>query len=177
MRYQLILQSEAAYQCVAELGEIDAVQFLDSNPEMSTFQRKYVAEVKRCEELERILRYINHEAKKEAIVPFEPVEEPRCPNPRAITDLEADLQTSERTLSDLTTNYNALRKSQMELTELKHVLRFANNFLTETTVNHGQGESAMKEMLEGWVSMETNDLIVDEDKLRVEKYLDDEIDE
>ena len=135
LRYQLILQSEAAYQCVAELGEIDAVQFLDSNPEMSTFQRKYVAEVKRCEELERILRYINHEAKKENIMPFEPVEEPRCPNPRAITDLEADLQTSERTLSDLTTNYNALRKSQLELTELKHVLKFANNFLTET-VNH-----------------------------------------
>ena len=98
LRYQLILQSEAAYQCVAELGEIDAVQFLDSNPDMSTFQRKYVAEVKRCEELERILRYINHEAKKEDIVPFEPVEEPRCPNPRAITDLEAELQTSERTV-------------------------------------------------------------------------------
>ena len=72
LRYQLILQSEAAYQCVAELGEIDAVQFLDSNPEMSTFQRKYVAEVKRCEELERILRYIANEAKKEDIIPFEP---------------------------------------------------------------------------------------------------------
>ena len=48
---------------------------------------------------------------------------------RAITELEADLQQSEKTLSDLTTNYNALKKSQIELTELKHVLNFADQFL------------------------------------------------
>ena len=48
---------------------------------------------------------------------------------RAIAELEADLQQSEKTLSDLTTNFNALRKSEMELTELKHVLTFADQFL------------------------------------------------
>ena len=68
VRYQLILQSEAAYQCIAELGEIEAVQFLDSNPELSAFQRKFVAEVKRCDELERILRYIKQEAIKDEII-------------------------------------------------------------------------------------------------------------
>ena len=56
-------------------------------------------------------------------------EEPSLPNMRAITELEADLQQSEKTLSDLTTNYNALRKSEMELTELKHVLTFADQTL------------------------------------------------
>jgi len=131
LRYQLILQSEAAYQCVAELGEIEAVQFLDSNPEMSAFQRKYVAEVKRCEELERILRYIKREAIKEGIIPIDQEDEPSTPNMRAIAELEADLQQSEKTLSDLTTNFNALRKSEMELTELKHVLTFADQFLKE----------------------------------------------
>ena len=74
VRYQLILQSEAAYQCIAELGEIEAVQFLDSNPEMSAFQRKFVAEVKRCDELERILRYIKHEAIKNGIILTDPEE-------------------------------------------------------------------------------------------------------
>ena len=48
---------------------------------------------------------------------------------RTISELEADLQQSEKTLSDLTTNFNALKKSQMELTELKHVLTFADQFL------------------------------------------------
>lgn len=74
VRYQLILQSEAAYQCIAELGEIEAVQFLDSNPEMSAFQRKFVAEVKRCDELERILRYIKQEAIKDGIILKDPDE-------------------------------------------------------------------------------------------------------
>ena len=48
---------------------------------------------------------------------------------RTISELEADLQQSEKTLSDLTTNFNALKKSQIELTELKHVLSFADQFL------------------------------------------------
>ena len=135
LRYQLILQSESAYQCVAELGEIEAVQFLDSNPGISSFQRKFVAEVKRCEEVERILRYIKHEAIKEKIFPTDPTEDPPAPNPRIITDLESDLQQAEKTLSDLTTNYNALKKSQMELAELKQILKFANHFLKDETQN------------------------------------------
>ena len=56
-------------------------------------------------------------------------EEPTTPNMRTISELEADLQQSEKTLSDLTTNFNALKKSQIELTELKHVLSFADQFL------------------------------------------------
>ena len=46
-RCQLILQSEAAYNCISELGELGLVQFVDLNPEVSAFQRKFVSEVKR----------------------------------------------------------------------------------------------------------------------------------
>ena len=38
-RCQLILQSEAAYNCVNELGELGLVQFVDLNPDVSGFQR------------------------------------------------------------------------------------------------------------------------------------------
>ena len=34
------------------------VQFVDLNPEVSAFQRQFVSEVKRCEEMERILRWV-----------------------------------------------------------------------------------------------------------------------
>ena len=37
------------------------VQFVDLNPEVSSFQRQFVSEVKRCEEMERKLRYIESE--------------------------------------------------------------------------------------------------------------------
>ena len=43
---QLFLQSEAAYSCVSELGELGLVQFRDLNPETNAFQRKFVNEVR-----------------------------------------------------------------------------------------------------------------------------------
>lgn len=55
---QLFLQNEAAYACVAELGELGAVQFRDLNPEVNVFQRKYVKEIRRCDEMERKLRML-----------------------------------------------------------------------------------------------------------------------
>uniref|UniRef100_A0A8C9G8V2 V-type proton ATPase subunit a n=1 Tax=Pavo cristatus TaxID=9049 RepID=A0A8C9G8V2_PAVCR len=53
---QLFLQVEAAYCCVAELGDLGLVQFRDLNANVNSFQRKFVNEVRRCESLERILR-------------------------------------------------------------------------------------------------------------------------
>uniref|UniRef100_A0A673W943 V-type proton ATPase subunit a n=1 Tax=Salmo trutta TaxID=8032 RepID=A0A673W943_SALTR len=52
---QLYLQSESAYCCVSELGEIGMVQFRDLNPDVNVFQRKFVNEVRRCEEMDRKL--------------------------------------------------------------------------------------------------------------------------
>lgn len=46
-------QSEAAYGCVSEAGELGLVQFRDLNPDTNAFQRKFVNEVRRCDEMER----------------------------------------------------------------------------------------------------------------------------
>uniref|UniRef100_A0AAQ4RS43 V-type proton ATPase subunit a n=1 Tax=Gasterosteus aculeatus aculeatus TaxID=481459 RepID=A0AAQ4RS43_GASAC len=50
---QLFLQSGSAYNCVSELGELGLVEFRDLNPSVNSFQRKFVGEVRRCEELEK----------------------------------------------------------------------------------------------------------------------------
>ncbi|CAB1319853.1 unnamed protein product [Coregonus sp. 'balchen'] len=52
---QLFLQSGSAYDCISELGEMGMVEFRDLNPSVNLFQRKFVTEIKRCEEMERIL--------------------------------------------------------------------------------------------------------------------------
>uniref|UniRef100_A0A8C3Y9G2 V-type proton ATPase subunit a n=1 Tax=Catharus ustulatus TaxID=91951 RepID=A0A8C3Y9G2_CATUS len=52
---QLFLQSGSAYECLSEVGERGLAEFRDLNPNVSVFQRKYVNEVKKCEEMERIL--------------------------------------------------------------------------------------------------------------------------
>ena len=107
---QLFLQSEAAYACVSELGELGLVQFRDVsynhnenktynliivhnvcfqlNPDVNAFQRKFVNEVRRCDEMERKLRYLEKEIKKDGIPMLDTGESPEAPQPREMIDLE-----------------------------------------------------------------------------------------
>lgn len=57
----LILNEDAAHSCVSELGSLGCVQFNDLNTELTPFQRRYVGYIKRCDELERKLRFFNGE--------------------------------------------------------------------------------------------------------------------
>uniref|UniRef100_A0A8C5THA5 V-type proton ATPase subunit a n=1 Tax=Malurus cyaneus samueli TaxID=2593467 RepID=A0A8C5THA5_9PASS len=50
---QLFLQSASAYSCISELGERGLLEFRDLNPKVSPFQRRFVGEVRRCEEMEK----------------------------------------------------------------------------------------------------------------------------
>ena len=128
---QLYLPPEAAYNCVAELGELGSrnyyfnrvtpptlvglVQFVDLNPEVSAFQRQFVSEVKRCEEMERILRFVETEALKEKIeIPDQKEENFSAPAPREMVELESNLTTIETNLKEVNTNYVALRYSHMD---------------------------------------------------------------
>lgn len=55
---------------------------------MNAFQRKFVSEVRRCDEMERKLRYIEGELKKDSVAIPDVSELPKAPNPREIIDLE-----------------------------------------------------------------------------------------
>ena len=52
---------------MSELGELGLVQFRDLNPDTNAFQRKFVNEVRRCDEMERKLRFLEKEIKKDEI--------------------------------------------------------------------------------------------------------------
>uniref|UniRef100_A0A8C5DBC5 V-type proton ATPase subunit a n=1 Tax=Gouania willdenowi TaxID=441366 RepID=A0A8C5DBC5_GOUWI len=127
---QLFLQSEAAYCCVSELGEIGMVQFRDLNPDVNVFQRKFVNEVRRCEEMDRKLRFVEKEIKKANIQIVDTGENPEVPSPRDMIDMEATFEKLENELKEINTNQEALKKNFLELTELKHILRRTqHNFL------------------------------------------------
>uniref|UniRef100_A0A8C1KVY3 V-type proton ATPase subunit a n=1 Tax=Cyprinus carpio TaxID=7962 RepID=A0A8C1KVY3_CYPCA len=111
---QLFLQSEAAYCCVSELGELGMVQFRDLNPDVNVFQRKFVNEVRRCEEMDRKLSEWIH----------------TCTNTHTKTSDSPG--SSEMTHScKINTNQEALKKNFLELTELKHILRRTQQFFDE----------------------------------------------
>ena len=67
----LIVSEEAAPACIRELGVMGCFQFTDLNPELTPFQRRYVSFIKRCDEIERKIRYVSGESKK-MHVPIQP---------------------------------------------------------------------------------------------------------
>ncbi|VBB28384.1 unnamed protein product [Acanthocheilonema viteae] len=128
---QIFLQTEAAYTCVAELGELGLVQFRDLNPDVSAFQRKFVNEVRRCDEMERKLRFLEREIKKDLIPMLDTGENPDAPQPKEMIDLEATFEKLENELQEVNQNEEMLKKNFSELTELKHILRKTQQFFEE----------------------------------------------
>jgi V-type H+-transporting ATPase subunit a len=128
---QLFIQPEAAYSSVAQLGEAGSVQFRDLNVDVNAFQRKFVSEVRRCDELERKLRYIEAEVNKENL-PIPDIDDlPHAPKPREITDLETTLEKTENEILELSQNAVNLKSNFLELTELTHVLEKTEAFFNE----------------------------------------------
>ncbi|XP_058298415.1 V-type proton ATPase 116 kDa subunit a 4 [Hylobates moloch] len=131
---QLFLQVEAAYCCVAELGELGLVQFKDLNMNVNSFQRKFVNEVRRCESLERILRFLEDEMQNEIAVQLLE-KSPLTPLPREMIILETVLEKLEGELQEANQNQQALKQSFLELTELKYLLKKTQDFFeTETNL-------------------------------------------
>ncbi|KAK3090968.1 hypothetical protein FSP39_016106 [Pinctada imbricata] len=140
---QIFLQSEAAYACVSELGELGLVQFKDLNPDVNSFQRKFVNEILRCEEMERKLRYIDKELKKDGLKVPDRGDNPKAPAPKEMIDLEATFEKMESELREVNTNAEALRRNFLELTELKEVLKKTQSFFAEHHgAHHGIVEDA-----------------------------------
>uniref|UniRef100_A0AAY4CGF0 V-type proton ATPase subunit a n=1 Tax=Denticeps clupeoides TaxID=299321 RepID=A0AAY4CGF0_9TELE len=130
---QLFLQSGSAYDCISELGELGLVEFRDLNPTVNSFQRKFVTEIKRCEEMERILGYLLREIKKSDIPLPEGEVNPVAPLPKHVMVIMEQLQRLESELSEVTRNKEKLQKNLLELTEYTHMLQITRNFVQHST--------------------------------------------
>lgn len=147
---QLFIQPEAAYSAVAAMGEAGVVQFRDLNSDVNAFQRKFVSEVRRCDELERKLRYIEAEVNKDKVPIPESTVAPNAPNPREIIDLETQLERTESEILELSHNAVNLKSNYLELTELRHVLEKTHSFFEEqdsTTPSSAGNDSITKALI------------------------------
>ncbi|CAB3360792.1 Hypothetical predicted protein [Cloeon dipterum] len=141
---QLFLQPEAAYTSIAQLGEMGVVQFRDLNTEVSSFQRKFVSEVRRHDELERKLRYIETEMVKDGFEIPEAPSDTKVPNPRESADLENHLEKTESELLEVSQNAVNLKNNFLELTELRHVLEKTKGFFDEQESSaHGESGKSL----------------------------------
>ncbi|XP_048467726.1 V-type proton ATPase 116 kDa subunit a 2-like [Rhincodon typus] len=126
---QLFLQAASAYDCVSELGEAGLVEFRDLNPNVTTFQRKFVSEMRRCEEMEKTLGYLLQEIKKADISLMDSDVNPVAPLPQHVLKIQEQLQQLEAELREVTKNKETLKRNYLELTEYSHMLRVTQNFI------------------------------------------------
>lgn len=54
---QLIIPMESAHRTISYLGDVGLFQFKDLNPGKSPFQRTFAAQIKRCMEMARKIRF------------------------------------------------------------------------------------------------------------------------
>ncbi|XP_061541607.1 T cell immune regulator 1, ATPase H+ transporting V0 subunit a3b [Phycodurus eques] len=124
---QLFLQSGSAYNCVSELGELGLVEFRDLNPNVNAFQRKFVGEVRRCEELEKTFSFLEQEMNRSLTPPLNgplpaPCPTPSAPQPRELIAIEEESERLARELREVSRNRDSLRAQLTQLCQYRGVL-------------------------------------------------------
>ncbi|KAF1757977.1 hypothetical protein GCK72_014435 [Caenorhabditis remanei] len=129
--YQMILVKEAAFECVAELGKHGNVQFIDLNAKLSLYSRSFVKQMRRCEEMERKLRFLEKQ-----VITCKPGLDPKsidfgdlsAPTQAEMIQLEHKLDQLEKEFLDLNNNDYALRRNLNSSREFLHVMKLVDEF-------------------------------------------------
>ncbi|KAK9473973.1 V-type ATPase, V0 complex, 116kDa subunit family [Dipodascopsis tothii] len=128
---QLYIATEVGREVVAALGELGAVQFRDLNADVNSFQRTFVKEIRRLDNVERQLRYFSSQIEKAGIKVM-PVpgyaNVTAAPNSSEIDELSIKTENLEERIVQLNDSNERLLRKQVELQELRHVLVEAGTF-------------------------------------------------
>lgn len=133
---QLYIATEIGREVVSSLGELGNVQFRDLNSKVSAFQRSFVKEIRRLDNSERQIRLLSAELEAREIgAAAAPENIPVAPNTSDIDNLVEKLNSLEERVTQLKTSEETLLKKEMELKELRYVLRGTSSIFnkSETT--------------------------------------------
>uniref|UniRef100_A0AAY4AJ83 V-type proton ATPase subunit a n=1 Tax=Denticeps clupeoides TaxID=299321 RepID=A0AAY4AJ83_9TELE len=118
---QLFFQTESAHHCINELGNLGLVQFRDLNPGVAAFQRRFVKEVEKFKEMERIL--------SEYWIPGSNIKGIPCQ--RDVLELETNFEKLEWELKEINFNRETLKQNFTELKEMNYLLHMTEDFFQE----------------------------------------------
>ncbi|KAF7732126.1 H(+)-transporting V0 sector ATPase subunit a [Apophysomyces ossiformis] len=145
---QLIIPAEVAQPCVAELGELGKVQFRDLKPGVNAFQRSFVTEIRRLDEMERQCRFFHAQVTK-AEIPIRPPTSgsffSRARSTQEIDELEETLKEHEKRILEMNASYENLQRNYLQLTELRHVLRETNTFFEQAGARQDASRTSLDE--------------------------------
>jgi len=147
---QLYIQIDAAHDTVDELGKLGCIQFRDLNPHVNAFQRNFVNEVKRADEMLRKLNTFTNQIEsynndaEEIFQPLITINENDLEPKLHMDELEANFSDLEQQISELSTHQEQLNRNHHQLVEISHVL----NFSESTREQKGQLEIGEEEVIQ-----------------------------
>ncbi|KAJ2688047.1 H(+)-transporting V0 sector ATPase subunit a, partial [Coemansia spiralis] len=115
---------------------IGLVQFRDLNAEVSAFQRSFVNDVRRFDEIERKLRYLHGQLERCGVDVYEFLDDGFAGSsrgPRDIDDMEERISAHDDRVQQLTAAYKNLQLKHLELLENKYVLEEVSSLFSEMT--------------------------------------------
>lgn len=132
---QLLLPTASAYNCVSQLGELGLVEFRDLNESVSAFQRRFVVDVRRCEELEKTFTFLREEVQRAGLTLTPPEGTLPAPPPRDLLRIQEETDRLAQELRDVRGNQQALRAQLHQLQLHSAVLGQSH----APPVSHSQG--------------------------------------
>ncbi|KAK9476658.1 V-type ATPase, V0 complex, 116kDa subunit family [Lipomyces japonicus] len=122
---QIVVASEVSREIIASLGERDLIQFTDLNADSTAFNRTFVKEIRRLDEITRQLNYFKKCMSKVKIKPKkipDHVNVSAAPHASEIDELANRANDLEERISQLMESNETLLSKQSELFEIRHVL-------------------------------------------------------
>ncbi|XP_048571731.1 V-type proton ATPase subunit a3-like [Triticum urartu] len=162
---QVIIPTESAHLAVSHLGDLGLIQFKDLNADKSPFQRTYAAQIKRCAEMARKLRFFKEQMSKAGILvsPMQSTE-----TPLDFDDMEVKLGELEAELTEVNANDEKLQRAHNELLEYSTVLQKAGEFFYSAQRSAAAQHRQMEANQSGETSLESplleQDMLTDASK-------------
>lgn len=100
---QLTIQREVVHDTVYKIGQLGMMQFQDLNKNVNAFQRDFAQEVRRCDDMERKIRFLQDELTKAFIVATD-----ASHDPETLSSLERKLEEKEAEVRELNNQFEAL---------------------------------------------------------------------
>lgn len=156
---RLYVTRAAAYDTVDELGEMGLCEFRDLNQHQSAFQRTFSENVRRCDDMMRVVRFLAQQVAAVDKLTLMPSGGPDTAASIRLDDLDSHLRSLENSLLEMNANADALQTQYNEIVELRRVLEKAAEFFhtkptTETsyeqTVKSVAGKKRQQSLMAGF---------------------------
>ena len=128
---QFVIPTDNAHDVVYRIGELGTVQFQDLNPNTNAFQKCFVNDLLRIDELQRKIRFFDEHVKKcDRDLSPDP-SPPRSLAPQEIPEMESLFEEYQKELQQMSDAFDAINRALVSQFQLVALLQNYESFIGE----------------------------------------------